>query len=821
MSSRTFTGLDVKINSNRLNALDRNDGMNVSSNTFSTLSSWDSTTEPADQLFKICEHAVAVDDGDYVYQDRWEVVRKWIVEKEEDVDLEEVVLKQHNSKYLRDREDDYYCAEKLTSLHLILSHKDPPKDVVQIFLLEASIACAQGDAVQALPLSHACRNNVSSWIVHLLLKNYPDSARHMDRNNFTPMQLLLSGPNYDHATDAEKENATEIAKLLCEYDAAGQAGVSGMFPLHIACAFGAPTSIVSILMKAYPDAYTTFRDEVGRTALHFAMSNSTFDSTKDTIRVLIENHPDIVNQYDYKNKLALHSFIGSLHKFAIDENHEKAQNIKDSIYSYLDGKPKPTTFYINTLAKLPEWLQVYAVEREDVKNLLNKKITQRLPTMVLMLDLYMYIFIAIYLPLASRLYIGLEEIEKMDVAIIFIVAVYFLLRELVQVLSSISLQSFQKWLHDPSNTIDITLIILLLYLGTVYNNDVRCAEDASGIELDRCRDKLIVIRFLAVFATALIFICIISFIKSVLVEFSVFVNGVMFVLRRLFTFLIAMMIVIVAFAQIFYFLFHQSDVCMDDEFPKFAHCSLSYSLLRTIQGLPGEVDYSGYVSTNSATFFFCLYIFVIIILLSNVLIAIVVDNYGVIQDERASAVFWSNRLDYVAEIDGSIASLLKLFGQKYDLNKVSFDSTGKASWEYLVNIVKRAPETDEILKLVYEFFCKIFALATLLIWIVGGICSAGFLWPPQIREYFLNYKVKSGSTDFIEEVSLQVSKLRKEIHEMKQVSKTQMKNDRKEIIAMKEESKSLQKDVTADMIQIRDIMKMLLELKKQERGLSS
>ena len=819
MSNKTITGLDVKINTNHLIALNRNDGINVSSNTFSTLSSWDSALEPADQLFKICEHAIAVDDLDYNYEDRWEVVRRWIVEMEADVDLEEVVLKQQNSKYLHDREDDYYCSEKLTPLHLILSHKEPPKDIVQIFLLEASVACAQGDAVQALPLSHACRNNVSSWIVQLLLKYYPDSARHMDRNNFTPMQLLLSAPNYDQATDAEKENATEIARLLCDYNAANQAGISGMFPLHIACAFGAPTSIVSILIKAYPDAYKTFRDEVGRTALHFAMSNTTFDSTKDTIRVLIENHPEIVNQYDYRNKLALHSFIGSLNKFAIDENHEKAQNIKDSLYSYLDGKPKPTTFYINTLAKLPEWLQVYAVEREDIKILLNKKITQRLPTMVLILDLYMYIFIAIYLPLTSRLYIGLEEVDKMDVVIIFIVAAYFLVREFIQIISSISLQSFTKWFYDPSNTIDITLIILLFYLGTVYNIDARCTEDANDTELARCSDHLIVIRFLAVCATTLIFICVISFIKSVLVEFSVFVNGVMYVLRRLFTFLIAMMIVIVAFAQIFFFLFQESKVCMSDEFPKFAHCSLPYSLLRTIQGLPGEVNINGYLSTNSAAFFFSLYIFVIIILLSNVLIAIVVDNYGVIQDERASAVFWSNRLDYVAEIDGSIASVLKLFGQKFDVNKVSFDETGKATWASLVNYVKKVPEIDEIVKLIYAFLFKIFAMAALLIWIIGGICSAGFLWPPQIREYFLNYKIKSGSTDFIEEVSLQVSKLRKEVHQMKDVSKKQMKNDRKEIIAMKEEAKSLQKDVIADMVQIREIMNMLLELKKQERGL--
>ena len=46
-----------------------------------------------------------------------------------------------------------------------------------------------------------------------------------------------------------------------------------------------------------------------------------------------------------------------------------------------------------------------------------------------------------------------------------------------------------------------------------------------------------------------------------------------------------------------------------------------------------------------------MFAFLVVIPLSNVLIAIVTDSYAVVKDERAAVVFWSNRLDFVAEID--------------------------------------------------------------------------------------------------------------------------------------------------------------------------
>jgi hypothetical protein len=51
--------------------------------------------------------------------------------------------------------------------------------------------------------------------------------------------------------------------------------------------------------------------------------------------------------------------------------------------------------------------------------------------------------------------------------------------------------------------------------------------------------------------------------------------------------------------------------------------------------LLGEVDDNDFEGNTLATFFFCMYMFVVVVVLANVLIAIVTDSYGIIKNERA------------------------------------------------------------------------------------------------------------------------------------------------------------------------------------------
>ena len=69
--------------------------------------------------------------------------------------------------------------------------------------------------------------------------------------------------------------------------------------------------------------------------------------------------------------------------------------------------------------------------------------------------------------------------------------------------------------------------------------------------------------------------------------------------------------------------------------------------------MPGEVNEDDFDGQDNGIplALFVLFVFLVVILLANVLIAIVADSYKVIQDQRAAIVFWSNRLVFVAQAD--------------------------------------------------------------------------------------------------------------------------------------------------------------------------
>jgi hypothetical protein len=70
----------------------------------------------------------------------------------------------------------------------------------------------------------------------------------------------------------------------------------------------------------------------------------------------------------------------------------------------------------------------------------------------------------------------------------------------------------------------------------------------------------------------------------------------------------------------------------------------------------GEGDEKDFQESNVSTALFVMFLFLCVILLANVLIAIVTDSYKKVCQEstRGHFVFWTNRLDFVAEMDASL-----------------------------------------------------------------------------------------------------------------------------------------------------------------------
>jgi hypothetical protein len=168
-------------------------------------------------------------------------------------------------------------------------------------------------------------------------------------------------------------------------------------------------------------------------------------------------------------------------------------------------------------------------------------------------------------------------------AILFVGAGYFLMRELVQILSLLSLGSMSSWWVDPANYLDMAVIFFALYYGVLMVHDNE-PDYNSGISVEWFRSGV-------AFAKGLFWVAVIVYLKSTLVDFAVFVGGVFYVVQRLAAFLMAVGVILLAFAQMFYFIYVETDICKNDLFTgnnelnldlvcRFPHCTFEESLLK-------------------------------------------------------------------------------------------------------------------------------------------------------------------------------------------------------------------------------------------------
>ena len=317
----------------------------------------------------------------------------------------------------------------------------------------------------------------------------------------------------------------------------------------------------------------------------------------------------------------------------------------------------------------------------------------------------------------------------------------------------------------------------------------------------------------------------------------------------------------------------QCDAAYPDASP-FPHCSFDQSLLKVYTMLMGEIGNEvraenksncgichescltcsikhstqmRYSTSKVAQFLYVAFAFLVVILLSNVLIAIVTDSYGVIKNERAAMVFWSNRLDFVAEMD-AILNISKRLGcgkkdgaagapssvqESPDGDQFGFDDEQKghsyakfrAGWKSIMNLFDpNLYDSYDVNPSSFEFWCYVLVrfaavMFVIPIWLIAGLLTAGWLWPPQVREYLFQQKKAAVSrADMAEQVTAQINELQEEIQSLRMEIRGEMKNDRKEFALVKAEVEAVQAEVMADLLQVKEFMIHLLEMNKDQLG---
>jgi hypothetical protein len=236
----------------------------------------------------------------------------------------------------------------------------------------------------------------------------------------------------------------------------------------------------------------------------------------------------------------------------------------------------------------------------------------------------------------------------------------------------------------------------------------------------------------------------------------------------------------------------------------------------------GEVDDTQFDDSTFATYLFALFMFLVVILLANVLIAIVTDSYKIIQDQRAAIVFWTNRLDFIAEMD-AIANgpwknrVKELLGIRVRPREAMTDITfGHSLWKRVQDLY--GDEIDEG-TFSFEFMCAAvlrFFVGVIVVplWLLLGLVTLGILWPPQIREVLFTSKVLKHSSDVEKEDELrkaQVQILKNEVGLLKDDLKQELAIDRTHVVQMKSIVAERKLEMQAEMKHIKRIVAMLFE----------
>ena len=302
-------------------------------------------------------------------------------------------------------------------------------------------------------------------------------------------------------------------------------------------------------------------------------------------------------------------------------------------------------------------------------------------------------------------------------------------------------------------------------------------------------------------------------------------------------------------------------------------CNFWTSFYRCYTMLLGEVTEQDFFGSEMATVFFAAFMFGVVILLANVLIAIVTDSYSVIKNERAgenicsnllglvcfvsfcfhcdmnclrttfvifilyfvpaliyplhcviilsaqtAVVFWSNRLDFVAEMDVISNSFLR-FRRKED-TVATFDEEdtfGRELWKKFMYLFEEevANEDHGVISLefvIYSLLRLFTAIFIIPVWIVLGAVTFGMLWPPQVREQLLTGRLTRRSTTEVTNRMNQVLTLRQDLASFHTEIIMDMDRGRDEIEDIKIHLQGAKTEINIEMNKVKETVTELFEV---------
>jgi hypothetical protein len=707
-------------------------------------------------------------------------------------------------------------------------------------------------------LHYACANGAGIAVTELLLNAFPDGRIHADKRGRTPLHFALG--------NVGNPPTTRLVRLLLDGENMSEQPLrwpdeNAMLPIHYACAYGTSVEVLTALIEPW-DESLQMTDSRGRTPLHFAMGNSDRENSPKVVNLLLELCPGAMEQLDDERNLPLH-LLSSKARTMNERQFQEKETISKCLRAYLSAKPITNSEFLAVLQNMPEWLRDVAVIAPEVQTMLNDKVSSRFPTMILLLDSYFLAAVIAVFSYASRQSMEQrfnpknESLESRSVNFallspLYIGALYFLGREMTQMISVRKQTTIVSYLFDPENIRNLVFIFLTVYYTILMN---------TGLGND---DRF---RVGCAFTIGFCYLQVLAYLKSILIEFAVFVSGVMYIVSHLVAFFVCVIIMLAASSQMWYTLFRQSSECLgrsdvevvayetnppppaddiyyyDDAFKTPEDCEVSveypycegwwWAFLKTFTMFLGEYDETLFVWDSWSLFVFLAFYFIGVIICMSILIAIIIGLQRVVTNERAEIVFWSNRLAFLTDMDMITNGPWKKVTDFFKIRDDSDDEEEETSlikrdevditrerilWKKLIEFFD--PDLEYGMGAVIHVPLRIF-VSTFLIpfWLLLGILSAGLLWPPQIREGLFVQKVsvpgKTGEVHEIKKRIEEVEKLMKNLDTLKGVFVHETMTDRKDMIALKIQVKDIKTELKNEVKYIKGVMTSLFEVQQQ------
>lgn len=197
-------------------------------------------------------------------------------------------------------------------------------------------------------------------------------------------------------------------------------------------------------------------DKRGFTPLHFALGHADRAESPGIVGLLLSRSPAAANMVDAQDNLPVHQLAVSARTLLKDERVKRV-NCEECLGRYLAARPAATVELLMAVQLLPGWLRGVAVQNPVLQNILNVKISQRLPTLFLIVDFTCYVSVGLLVyPLAVTHSVLNRRNElppphmawlplKSCLAILYLAAAWLLFREILQAFSLARMGLFKTW----------------------------------------------------------------------------------------------------------------------------------------------------------------------------------------------------------------------------------------------------------------------------------------------------------------------------------------------------------------------------------------